>query len=330
MLRLRQAGTGLPPEGRPGPAGRPIRAGGRANCASSGAHGGGDNLGRVAGDPVESRQRWTDLGRARTDALAETWASLAEAVDGLRPEEWGRPTDCPGWTVQDQLSHLIGLERALDGEAEPSGDASAGDHVKNEFAAHNEKWIAARRGEPGEAVRAEFIEVNRRRLATLRGLTEEEWGQVGPTIVGEVAYAEFLKTRVFDSWVHEQDVRLALGRPGGSGGAASAIGLGQVQSAMGFVVGKKAGAPEGAVVRFSVSGPGSDAREFALAVRGGRAGPADPADVPTVTLTMPSLAFVRLGCGRATAAEEEAGGGVQLGGDAALGWRILQSMNFMF
>jgi uncharacterized protein (TIGR03083 family) len=330
MLRQRQAGRGYRRRAGRGGSRGPIEACRRAGPGHPSARAGADSLGLVAGEPAGAEQGWADRGRAGTEALAETWASLAEVVAGLSPEQWRQPTCCPGWTVQDQLSHLIGIERALDGEAEPDADTPPGDHVKNEFAAHNEKWIAVRRARPGDAVRAEFVDVTGRRLATLRRLTEPEWGHVGPTIVGEVAYADFMKTRVFDSWAHEQDVRLALGRPGGSGGAASGIGLAQVQSAMGFVVGKKAAAPDGTVVRFSVRGPGPDAREFALAVRGGRAGPADPAERPTVTLALPSLAFLRLGCGRSTAEAEEAGGEIEVGGDVALGRRILQSMNFMF
>ena len=61
--------------------------------------------------------------------------------------------------------------------------------------------------------------------------------------------------RVFDSWVHEQDVRRALDRPGGSGNRASALALDRVQGAMPFVVGKKAACPDGTAVRFEVSGP---------------------------------------------------------------------------
>ena len=183
---------------------------------------------------------------------------------------------------------------------------------------------------PGPDVLTEFVAVTQLRLAALRRLTEEEWAAVGPTVVGEVALADFMRTRVFDSWVHEQDVRTALGRPGGSGGLASDIGVGQVEAAMGFVVGKKAAAPDGSVVRFSVTGPAGDARRFTLAVQGGRARPASDGASPTVTLGLSSLDFVRLGCGRVGAAEVEAAGRVEMGGDAALGKRILEAMNFMF
>jgi uncharacterized protein (TIGR03083 family) len=266
-------------------------------------------------------------------ALAETWHSLADVCRDLDVAQWRAPTDCPGWTVQDQLSHLIGIERSLLGEAAPAWDEPLGAYVRNEFAEQNEPWIAARRSHTGASVLAEFVAVTELRLAMLEELTDDGWAHVGPTIVGEVAYADFMRTRVFDSWIHEQDVRFALGRPGGSGGLASELGIGQVQAAMGFVVGKRAAAPEGSVVRFSITGPALDAREFTLAVEGGRArpvaeGPMAEGVGPTVTLALSSLDFVRLGCGRVQAGEAAAR--VEVGGDAALGKSILEAMNFMF
>jgi uncharacterized protein (TIGR03083 family) len=253
-----------------------------------------------------------------TAALAETWGSVAEVCHELAAAEWLLPTECPGWSVQDQLGHVIGVERSLLGEAPPEWDEPLGQHVKNDFAAMNEKWIAARRGRTGNEVLAEFKEVTESRLAALDRLSEEEWAKVGFSPAGEVPYAEFMEVRVFDCWVHEQDVRLALDRPGGSGGLASRIGLQRVQSAMPFVVGKKAAAPEGAVVRFTVTGPGDDARQFDIGVEGGRARQLVAGAEPTVKLTMSSIDFARLGCGRATGDGLEAAGMIGLTGDSAL------------
>ena len=139
-----------------------------------------------------------------------------------------------------------------------------------------------------------------------------------------------MTARVYDSWVHEQDVRRALDRPGGSGNAASAISLGRIQDAMPFVVGKKAGCAEGTAVRFDVSGPGADARAFTVAVEGGRARPVSDDVTPTVTLSLSSIDFTRLGCGRATAAQVEAAGGIGIDGDEQVGRSVLGAMNFMF
>jgi len=273
---------------------------------------------------------WSERGQAATAALGETWASLAEVCHGLVSNEWALPTGCPGWTVQDQLSHLIGVERMVMGQAAPAWDGPLGEHVKNDFAAMNEPWVALRRAWPGDAVLAEFVEVVGLRLASLGELSDEEWAKVGFSPVGEVPYARFMETRVFDSWVHEQDVRLALDRPGGMDGAAAEAGLGEVQKAMGFVVGKKAATPEGVVVRFVISPPQLAARLFSVGVHGGRAGrEADTAEA-SVTLTMSAVDFVRLGCGRLTSAQALVAGSVDVQGDTELGRAVLDAMNFMF
>ena len=99
---------------------------------------------------------------------------------------------------------------------------------------------------------------------------------------------------------------------------------------MPFVVGKRAGCPDGTAVRFDVEGPGDDARTFIVAVEGGRARIADDEPAPSVTLSLSSIEFLRLGCGRVTAAEVEAEGAVALRGDARLGRTVLAAMNFMF
>jgi uncharacterized protein (TIGR03083 family) len=274
---------------------------------------------------------WRQRGLVATEALGETWGGLAEACFDLSSTEWALPTECPGWDVKDQLSHLIGIERSLLGEAAPEWDGPLGDHVKNDFAAMNEAWIAVRRPLAGAAVRAEFVEVTGTRLGQLAQRSEDEWAVVGFSPVGDVPYAVFMEVRAFDSWVHEQDARRALDRPGGSGNRASAISLDRVQGAMPFVVGKKAGCSDGTAVRFDVSGPRDDARRFTVLVEGKRARPASDDDVvPTVTLAMSSLDFLRLGCGRATAEQIAAGGGIAIEGDVAVGHQVLGAMNFMF
>jgi uncharacterized protein (TIGR03083 family) len=273
---------------------------------------------------------WQARGLAARAALAETWQSLAEACSDLSATEWALGTECPGWDVKDQLSHLIGIERALNGETEPEWDGPLGPHVRNDFAATNERWIAVRRPRSGAEVHDEFVEVTNARLAALEKLNEEEWARVGWSPVGEVPYGVFMEVRVYDSWVHEQDARRALDRPGGSGNRASAVSLDRVQSAMPFVVGKKAGCADGTAVRFEVAGAGADARAFTIAVEGGRARPVGDDVAPTATLSLSSIDFVRLGCGRATAQAVESAGGVEVLGDAALGRQVLGAMNFMF
>jgi uncharacterized protein (TIGR03083 family) len=273
---------------------------------------------------------WLRQGKRNRNALAETWGSLADVCRALSDAQWALPTECPGWDVKDQLSHLIGIERAIMGEPAPAWSEPLGAYVKNDFAATNEPYVAVRRAQPGDAVRAEFVAVTTTRLDQLDGLTAAEWAAIGWSPMGQVPHAEFMTARVYDSWVHEQDVRRALDRPGGSGNAASAISLGRIQDAMPFVVGKKAGCSDGTAVRFDVAGPGRDARAFTVAVEGARARAVGDEVVPTVTLSLSSIDFTRLGCGRASAAQVEAAGGIGLEGDEQVGRSVLGAMNFMF
>ena len=263
------------------------------------------------------------------DDLVEVWSSFAAACDGIGPAQWDLATDCPGWTVKDQLAHVIGVERLVMGDEAPPPLATRPDHVRNEFAELNEPWIEARRPVPGPEVLAEFTAVTRRRVEELRALPAERFDVVGWSPVGEVPYREFLVTRVLDGWAHEQDVRRALGRPGGRNGAGESAVLDRCASTMAYVVGKRVSPPDGTTVRFSVTGVLG--RQVPVVVTGGRAAvvPAPGPDDPTTTLVMDQETFWRLGFGRVDAARVLASGQVELAGDLGLGHRVLGSMAFM-
>ena len=59
------------------------------------------------------------IGEPVIEELTEVWASVVVACEQLDDEQWDRPTDCPGWSVKDNLSHLIGIERMLLGDPSP-------------------------------------------------------------------------------------------------------------------------------------------------------------------------------------------------------------------
>jgi len=260
--------------------------------------------------------------------LAEVWGSTADACAGLSDQEWGLATDCPGWRVKDLLSHLIGIERSLMGDAAPLLEGPVPGHVRNPMGEMNEAWVASRRDVPGDEVLGEFVAVTRRRLDELGALGPEEWDRVGWSPVGNVPYRQFMVVRVFDSWAHEQDARRALGRPGGRGGAGERITIDRVVSAMGYVVGRKVAPPEGTSVCWVVEGPVPVS--LALGMTEGRARPLDRAPVtPTVRFDLDGADFWRLGCGRTTADEVLSAGSVRVRGDADLGRRVLEAMAFM-
>ncbi len=260
--------------------------------------------------------------------LAEEWDALAALAQDLGDGEWELPSECPGWTVRDVLSHLIGIERVLLGDPQPPPLTELPPHVENEVGARNEAWVVLRRSRPGREVLDEFREVTARRLAEMRSWPEARFDQVGPSPVGEVPYREFMHVRVMDSWVHEQDIRVATGRPGHDSGPAAELSLDRLCAGIPFVVGKQAGAPEGASVRFELRG--SLPRRIDVVVRNGRAKAVDvPVDPVTVALGMDTEVFWRLTCGRVEGKAAHLAGLVEVGGDVELASQVLDAMAFM-
>ena len=263
------------------------------------------------------------------DELTEVWASVVTACEQLDDEQWGRPTDCPGWSVKDNLSHLIGIERMLLGDPAPPALTLVPAHVRNPFGEINEAWVDARRSAPGAEVLAEFVDTTNRRMAALVAMTAEEFDTVGWSPVGDVPYREFMVTRILDTWAHEQDMRRALLRPGGRNGVGERVVLDTCEKAMPFVVGKKVAPPDGTSVLFAISGVLG--RHILVSVHGGRASlrPAPPAVPPTVNLGMEQDEFWRRCYGRAVPDEVGSGATVSIEGDAGLGRRVLAELAFM-
>jgi uncharacterized protein (TIGR03083 family) len=261
------------------------------------------------------------------DLLAETWAAISELGGSLEVGEWELPSECPGWTVRDVVAHMVGTERSLLGDPAPP-PLSAPPHVHNEVGARNEGWVAALRSHSGPEVLAEFGAVTTRRLEQLRSWPASRFDEVGPSPTGMVPYREFMRVRVMDCWVHEQDIRVATARPGHRQGPAADLAMDRLASAMPFVVGKKAGAPDGASVRFELTGGAP--RRLDVVVRDGRA-TMDGAAVtdPTAVLRMDMEVFWRLGCGRVSGPAARGAGLIELTGDTGLAERVVDSMAFM-
>lgn len=262
--------------------------------------------------------------------LGEVWDSLIELGTGLGDAEWGLSTPCPGWSVAAQYAHMIGTESMLLGRPAPEVEAGTPEHVRNQIGGFNEVWVVALSGRPRTEVLGLFEEVVTERKRALASMTEEDFSAESWTPVGQADYRRFMQIRVFDCWVHEQDIRDALGRPGHETGPAAEQSLDEIVRAAGYVVGKKAGAPAGSSVRLELTGPLR--RRIDVAVADGRARVVDGIDGdPTVTLTLSSTAFARLACGRiAPAAVLDDGqmGGIRSAGDEALGRRVVENLAF--
>jgi uncharacterized protein (TIGR03083 family) len=210
---------------------------------------------------------------ATTDLLEETWRSIIAVGQELSEENWERATDCPGWSVKDHVSHVIGTERMLQGL--PPADVELGDapHVKNAIGEFNEREAEVRREQSGAEVLAELEELADLRLATLRSGDEAYFAQERMTPTGPGTMLDFLSIRILDCWVHEQDIRRAVDRPGHMGGGPAEHTIDRLVLTIPIVVGKRAAAPEGSTTVIEITGP-----VWTPVVVGGRAKVVDGAD----------------------------------------------------
>ena len=53
------------------------------------------------------------------DAWTHSIEAISELVTPLVEGEWNRATACPGWSVRDVVSHVIGLECEMLGDPRP-------------------------------------------------------------------------------------------------------------------------------------------------------------------------------------------------------------------
>lgn len=259
--------------------------------------------------------------------LREVWASLDDLLDSLDDPDWDAPTDCPGWTVQDTVSHIIGTELMLAGHPDPAVDLPDDlPHVRNDIGRANEGSILMRRDRPPAEVLAEFREVVRERELQLEGLDQAAMDAESWTPAGNATYGRFMQIRVFDQWIHEQDIREAVGRPGGLSGPAAVRTLAEVTNGLGFVVGKKAGTPDGSSVRFVITGPAPAVID--VVVDGRAAVTDDLAGKPTASITTDLGSFIRLIGGRCGRGDPRVQGSVQVDGDTELADRVLDNMGY--
>jgi uncharacterized protein (TIGR03083 family) len=263
--------------------------------------------------------------------LFAVWDDIDVLLDGLSETEWQAATPLPGWCVQAVVSHIIGTESFLAGIAppQPDVDVSALDHVRNDIGVMNECWVRHLGGESGAAVFERFRAITNDRRAALTGLSDEEWNAVMPTPVGPESYGRFMRVRVFDCWMHEQDMREALSRPSSGNelnGVASQLALDEIAATMGYVVGKLAKAPDGSRILFELTGP--LARNIHVNV-GDRAQLVDDFDgqEPTATIRLDGLQFTRLSGGRPMSPPRSQD--IELGGDKDVAAQVVGHLNFV-
>ncbi|MFI6444829.1 maleylpyruvate isomerase family mycothiol-dependent enzyme [Kitasatospora sp. NPDC050543] len=261
--------------------------------------------------------------QAYTDAWTQSIESISELVAPLPADAWNRATECPGWSVRDVVSHVIAFESELLGDPRPIHSLPRDlRHVTNEFARYVELPVDKRRCHTSPEMTGELEYTIIRRSRALRTARYEPNEQVrwpaGP-LSRDLPYHELLRLRVFDVWVHEQDLRRALHRPGNLDSAAALVTRDHLLEGLPKVIAKRAGAPAGSTVAVDVTGPVEFLRSVRVDANGRGSLDTTISLAPDVRLTLDWETYVRLACGRGRP------GPVRIDGDEELAARILAS-----
>jgi len=263
-----------------------------------------------------------------TDALAATWQVMANLAADFDEAAWATGSPLPGWTVRDVYAHIVGAERMLAGAEAPEVELGSPAHVRNEIGRANEAWIRSFNALTNQDLLAEFIAVTNTRVDQLRAMTDQQWDAPSWTPAGDATLGRWLHIRVFDSWMHEQDVRIALGRPGGRDRPAADLSLLEVVNALGYIIGKRGEAEPGSMIEFRLF-RGSHTLLIHVAVESrAEVVPDFDDEDPTTVLAMNFEIFMRLAGGRRSARASIDDGLIEIGGDRATGERLIANLAF--
>lgn len=269
---------------------------------------------------------------ALTAAYVQTVQSISDLGHSLRPGDAERETQCPGWTVHDQFAHVVSLEAWVQGEEPPEARGRRGRRAAGP-AGHQRHRRAlprlASRPVPRGACSRSLDDLATSRVQHLEAeTTSPDDPAVGP--FGATTLHGLTENRLFDLWVHEQDIREAIGRPGNLDGAAAAHCVRLLFAALPRIVARTAQVPEGHAVILDLSGPVVGRAGARVEVRDGKAhgiplfsGDSEHhPDVVTTTITMSTQAATRRATGRVSTDDTH----VTVTGDEEIARRVLDAM----
>jgi uncharacterized protein (TIGR03083 family) len=263
-----------------------------------------------------------ELLRAYVDVWWQAINDFTDLLEELPAEDWSTPTDLPGWDVKAVASHIAHLEGILAGGPEETADVGEPPHVTGLMGLYTEVGVVTRRTASPDAIINEIrASATARHTALITDPPTDAAGKPEP-IFGGVPWdwRTLLRNRPLDVWMHEQDIRRAVDRPGGMDSAAARHTAEYLAESLGFVLAKRVGAEAGTTAVLELEG--SD--PFAFAVTDARRGErlAAPPTDPSVLLRMDREAFIRLAGGRC----EPEPGTLAVDGDEALAARIIDAL----
>ncbi len=272
-------------------------------------------------DPSGQQERRGELVGVWQQACADVLDLLASLTD----EDWAAPTDLPGWDVKAVAAHLAHLESELAGMPQEQVEVTPGAHVRNVMAQYTEVGPTARRDWPPGRIIEELREAVRIRSEAMER-DAPDLTAPAPSFAALAGWSweTLLSNRPLDIWMHEQDIREAVGRPGGLDSRAAVHVATVFARSLPMVVGKRAGAEPGqSVVVHLTQAPAEAPQTVAVQVGDdGRARPTAPPQEPSATMRLGFADWLRLCGGRCAPDQLE----VELAGDRDLARRVLEGL----
>jgi uncharacterized protein (TIGR03083 family) len=138
---------------------------------------------------------------------------LEALLAGLSEDEWQSPSRCDGWTAQDVVAHLVGVNAFWEASVK-AGLAGAPTRILADFdpAAHPPLMIEPMRALSSREVFDQFVTSNDGFLGALATLDDDGWSMIGESPAGHVTIRLLASHALWDSWIHERDIALPLGR----------------------------------------------------------------------------------------------------------------------
>ncbi|WP_457254288.1 maleylpyruvate isomerase family mycothiol-dependent enzyme [Pedococcus sp. P5_B7] len=267
-------------------------------------------------------------------AYQQTTQAVVDLGHSCSDADFDRPTACPGWTVKDQISHVVGLESWLHSGANPRVELPDYDHLHNAEGKFLERAVEIRRPMVGAKVVAELETIAAQRVeqftapeVTLDTVVRGAWGPA--------PLSESLPTRILDIWTHEQDIRQALGRPGDLDSGGAVVFMHLLFAALPKLIARQAQIPPGNVVIIESTGPvlgragvwvesHDDGKPRGIPLFSGIAHDGDPDDVFT-TITLSTDALTRRAAGRGSVDDIH----FTVQGDEAVARQVLENLVFV-
>ncbi len=137
---------------------------------------------------------------------------LAATLSELRDDHWQSPSRCDGWSVQDVVAHLVGVNSFWCASVR-AGLAGAPTRVLAGFdpAATPALMVAGMRDLTPREVQERFVASNEELLDLVAGMDRDDWARPAESPPGHVPIRLVACHALWDSWVHERDIALPLG-----------------------------------------------------------------------------------------------------------------------